>query len=174
MQITYCKEERVSIHKRKSSIKPMLMTTMACYIVSCMGSYFADIKNKEAEIRKHTIYNNKDNIAQWLQKGDIIVIDRGLRDALDYLNLKGYQTCMPSFLVKGTKQFTAEAANQTRIVTKMRQVTESANGHTKQWRLFHKVLPNSLLKTEGDLVAIVRALQNCYGAPFIQSMLKDK
>ena len=163
-----------SIHKGKPLNKPMLITTTTGYIVSCMSPYFADYKNNDAEIAKHIIYNNNENIAQWLQKGDLIVIDRSFCDALDYLHLKGYQTYMPSFLTKGTKQFTAESANQTRIVTKLRWVIERANGCIKQWRLSNKVLPNSLLKMAGDLVAIVCALQNCYGAPFIQTMSRDK
>ncbi|CAF3216884.1 unnamed protein product [Rotaria sp. Silwood2] len=163
-----------SMHKGKSLIKPMLITTTTGYIVSCMGPYFADYKNNDAEITKHIIYKNKENIGQWLEKGDILVVDRGFRDALDYLHLMGYQTYMPSFLAKGEKQFTAETANQTRFVTKVRWVIESANGRIKQWRIFDKVLPNSLLKTAGDLIAIVCALQNCYGAPFIQSISKDK
>ena len=73
-----------------------------------MGPYFADYKNNDAEIAKHIIYKNKENIAEWLQKGNIIVIDRGFRDGSDQLHLKGYQTCMSSFLARGTKQFTAE------------------------------------------------------------------
>ena len=64
--------------------------------------------------------------------------------------------------------------NETRFVTKIRWIIESANGRIKQWRIFDKVLPNSILKSVGDLVAIVCALQNAYGAPFIKSTLKDK
>lgn len=163
-----------SMHKGKPLIKPMLITTTTGYIVSCMGPYFADYKNNDAEITKHIMHKNTENIVQWLEKGDILVVDRGFRDALDYLHLMGYQIHMPSFLAKGEKQFTTETANQTRFVTKIRWVIESANGRIKQWRIFDKVLPNSLLKTAGDLVAIVCALQNCYGAPFIKSMSKDK
>ncbi|CAF4604568.1 unnamed protein product [Didymodactylos carnosus] len=120
------------------------------------------------------MYNNKENIRQWLQKGDILVVDRGFRDSLKYVKLLGYQTYMPAFLSKGSKQFDTQTANETRFVTKIRWMIESANGRIKQWRLFDKVLPNSLLKTVGDLVAIVRALLNCYGAPFIQDFSKDK
>ncbi|CAF1585446.1 unnamed protein product [Didymodactylos carnosus] len=163
-----------SLHKGKPLVKPMLITTTTGYIVACMGPYFADYKNNDAEITKHILCHNKENIAKWLRKGDILVIDRGFRDALDYLHLLGYQTHMPAFLSKGAKQFDTASANQTRFVTKIRWVIESANGRIKQWRLFDKVLPNSLLKTVGDLVAIVCALQNSYGAPFIQSMKKDK
>ena len=35
-------------------------------------------------------------------------------------------------------------------------------------------MPNSLLKTAGDLIAIVCVLQNCYGTPFVQSVSNDK
>lgn len=121
-----------SIHKGRPLIKPMLITTTTGYIVSCMGPYFADYKNNDAEITKHIIYNNKESIVEWLEKGDILVVDRGFRDALDYLHLMGYQTHMPAFLAKGAKQFTTEVANQTRFVTKVRWVIESANGRIKQ------------------------------------------
>lgn len=163
-----------SIHKGRLLIKPMLITTTTGYIVACMGPYFADYKNNDAEITKHIIYKNKENIVQWLEQGDIFVVDHGFRDALDYLHLMGYQTYIPSFLTKGTKQFTTETANETRFVTKIRWVIESANGRIKQWKIFDKVLPNFLLKTVGDLIAIVCALQNRYGTPFIKSTLKDK
>ena len=87
-----------SMQKGRPLIKPMLITTTTGYIVSCMGLYFADYKNNDAEIAKHIIYKNKESIVQWLEKGDILVVDQGFRDALDYLHLIGYQTYMPPFL----------------------------------------------------------------------------
>ena len=101
-------------------IKPMLITTTTGYIVSCVGLYFADYKNNEAEIAKHIIYKSKESIVQWLEKNDILVVDRGFRDALDYLHLMGYQTYMLPFLTKGTKQYPTDIANQSRFVTKVR------------------------------------------------------
>ncbi|CAF3390049.1 unnamed protein product [Rotaria sp. Silwood2] len=163
-----------SMHKGRPLLKPMLVVTTTGYIVSCLGPYFADYKNNDAAITKHIIYNNKENITQWLHKGDILVIDRGFRDALDYLHKHNYQTFMPAFLDKNSKQFSTRTGNETRFVTKIRWIIESANGRIKQWRIFDKVLPNSLLKTVGDLVGIVCALQNAYGAPFIKSALNDK
>ena len=136
-------------------MKPVLITTATGYIVSCIGPYFADYKNNDAEIMKHIIYKNKENIVQWLERAVILVIDRGFRDALDYLHLRGYQTYILSFLANGTKQFTAETADQTRIVTKAGWDIESINGRIKQWRTFDEVLPSSLLKTANDLVAII-------------------
>ena len=74
-------------------------------------------------------------------------------------------------LSKGTKQYPTDIANQNRFVTKVRWTIESANGRIKQWRIFDKV---SLLKTAGDLIAIVCASQNCYGTPLVQSVSKEK
>ena len=91
-----------SMQKGRPLIKPMLITTTTGYIVSCMGPYFAGYKNNDAEIAKHIIYKNKESIVQWLEKGDILVVDCGFRDALDYLHLMDYQTYMPPFLTKGT------------------------------------------------------------------------
>ena len=79
---------------------------------------------------------------------------------------------MPAF--RSAKQFSTGTDNETRFVTKIRWIIESANGRIKQWRIFDKVLPNSKLKSVGDLVAIVCAPQNAYEALFIKSTLKDK
>ena len=92
-----------SLHKGKPLVKLMLVVTTTGYIVSCMGPYFAGYKNNDAEITKHIMYNNKENIGEWLRKGDILVVDRGFRDALDHLRLLGYQTYMAALLTKGTK-----------------------------------------------------------------------
>ena len=156
-----------SIEKGRPLIKSTLMTTTTGYITSCMGPYFADHKNNYAETAKHIVYKNKANIVQWPEKGDISVVDRGFRDILDYLYLMDYQTYIPPFLTKGTKQYPTNIANQNRFITKVRWVIENANGHIKQWRIFGNVSPNSLLKRVGDLIAIVCSLQNCYDTPLI-------
>ena len=109
-----------SMHKGRPLLKPLLVVTTTGYIVSCLGQYFADYKNNDAAITKHMIYNNKENITQWSQKGDILVIDRGFRDALDYLHKHNYQTFMPAFLDKNSKQFSTRTDNETRFVTKTR------------------------------------------------------
>ncbi len=56
------------MHKDKPLVKPMLIVTTTGYIVSCLGPYFADYKNNDAEITKHIIYNNKENITRCYKK----------------------------------------------------------------------------------------------------------
>lgn len=60
----------------------------------------------------------------WLQDDDIILLDRGFRDAVPTMQTLGFHVQMPSFL-NGKKQFTTEEANQSRLVTANRWVVES-------------------------------------------------
>ena len=62
---------------------------------------------------------------------------------------------MPAFLSKAEKQFSTNEANQTRFITKIRWVVESANGRIKTWGFFYRVLPNSMIPIAGDLSSIV-------------------
>ena len=83
------------------------------YIVSALGPYFADSKNNDAEIIKKIIINNNDGLHDWLQPGDILVVDRGFRDCLPIFENFGYSIHVPNFLQKHQKQFTTEEAPET-------------------------------------------------------------
>ncbi len=68
--------------------------------------------------------NNKQDILNWLSKDDILIDDRGFRDAASTIKHFGYKVLMPSFLNR-RKQFTTQGANYTRLVTKVKWVIES-------------------------------------------------
>ena len=138
-----------------------------------LGPYFAEYKNNDATITKNIIYNNKEDILDWLKPDDVLVVDRGFRDVLDDLYTFSYKTKTPYFLSKKTNQFTTEETHQTRFVTKIRWVVESANGRIKQWRFFDKVVQNTMLKNIGDYFAIVCALMDAYRPLFIADISKD-
>ncbi|CAF3031234.1 unnamed protein product [Rotaria sp. Silwood2] len=65
-----------SVHKGKPLVKPMMIVSTDGYIISVIGPYFADSKNNDAEITKSIIYNNKEDMLDWLAPGDVIVVDR--------------------------------------------------------------------------------------------------
>ena len=52
------------------------------------------------------------------------------------------------------RQYTTEAANKSRLITKVRWVVERANGRIKQWRFLDKVVPNRLVKYIGDFAKL--------------------
>ncbi|CAF2624748.1 unnamed protein product [Rotaria sp. Silwood2] len=162
-----------SLHKGKPLVKPMMIVSSDGYIISVMGPFLADGRNNDAEITKNIIYNNKQGFTDWLHPGDLVLVDRGFRDCIPDLEKFGYKTKMPCFLKKDQSQFTTCEANQTRLVTKIRWVIESANGRVKQWQFFNKIIPNSMIEKIGDYFEIVCAMINCYRPVFIQDTSHD-
>ncbi len=142
--------------------------------MSTIGPYFGDAKNNDSEIMKNIIYNNRDDFRNWLRSGDILVIDRGFRDSLPLLDSLGYKTYMPKFLNKKQNQFTTSEANETRLTTKVRWIVESTNGRVKQWKIFDKVMYNTLIPLIGDYFSIVCAMINRFCSTFVYDTSKDE
>jgi hypothetical protein len=89
-----------------------------------VGPFLADGKNNDASIAKNIFINNEQDILNWLQDGDVIVVDRGFRDAINTIKRYGFNAEMPDF-TKGKKQLSCREANRTRCVTKVRWIIES-------------------------------------------------
>ncbi|CAF4913348.1 unnamed protein product [Rotaria magnacalcarata] len=85
----------------------------------------------------------------------------------------GLQATMPSFL-DGRRQFSAEEANKSRCITKIRWVVEVANRRLKQFKYFANTIQNSsLVYLESDM-SIACALINHYQPPMARSKLEDE
>lgn len=162
-----------SLHKGKPLVKLMMIVASDGYIISAIGPFLADRTNNDAEITKNIIYNNKEGITDWLRREDLIIVDRGFRDCIKDLEKFGYKVRMPNFLKKGQSQFSTSEAHQTRFITKIRWVVESANDRVKQWQFFNKIIPNSMTEKIGDYFQIVCAIINCYRPVFIQDTTRD-
>ena len=121
--------------------------------------------------------SNSEDIRNWFSEGDVLIVDRGFRNVIDLLNECDIKTEMPHFLKKKSekpeKQHSTEKANESRLVTKVRWVVESANGRTKQWRALRNVLPNSQIPFAGDCVKIVCSQCNAFRPPLVTSLESD-
>ncbi|CAG2250822.1 PRKDC [Mytilus edulis] len=133
-----------SMHKHRPLVKPMVFVTTSGYIISVIGPYFSDGKNNDAQIMKHIIQHDIEEFKEWVTEDDIMIVDRGFRDALDLL------------------QEMVEDSNVTRLVTKIRWVVESVNGRIKSWKYLDRVLPNSQIPFVSDYVNIACAIMNKY------------
>ncbi|XP_052099022.1 uncharacterized protein LOC127733747 [Mytilus californianus] len=153
------------MHKNRPLVKPMIIVSSTGYILSILGPYLADHKNNDAGILKHNLKTNMENMNEWIQPGDVLIVDRGFRDASEMLDDFGIQAEMPKFLPKGQKQFTTEEANASRLVTKIRWVVESVNGRLKQWKYLQNVVPNIQIPYIGDNVKLIGAICNKYKPP---------
>lgn len=154
-----------SQHKNRPLVKPMVIVSTTGYIVSVLGPYFADHKNNDASILKHNFQTNMENIKDWLQQDDVLIVDRGFRDSISFLESLGIQAQMPAFLPKGQKQHTADEANSSRLVTKIRWIVESVNGRLKQWKYLQNVVPNTQIPYIREYVCLIAALCNKYRDP---------
>jgi hypothetical protein len=106
-----------SMYKHRPLIKPMMIVSTTGYIIAVLGPYIA--KNSDADIIKHMVRTNTEEFNEWVAEGDVMVVDRGFRDAKDILEELGLEVEMPSFLGPREKQYTTADANKSRLVTKV-------------------------------------------------------
>ena len=96
------------------------MTITTGYIITIFRSFYSDYYNNDASILKHVLLNNYDDILNWVEENDIVVLDRDFRDSLGVLKALGMDTAMPSCLGKGRRQFDVYDVNRSRFITKLR------------------------------------------------------
>ena len=84
----------------------------------------------------------------------------------------GLNVALPPFL-KGCRQFTADEANQSRCVTKVRWVVEAVNARIKQFKFLSNTVQNSSLPYLEQYLSIACALINRYQVPVKTSSPED-
>ena len=52
------------------------------YVLDSIGPYFADVKNNDAGVTQHILRLIAD-LTDWLQEGDVCVVDRGFKDVIN-------------------------------------------------------------------------------------------
>ncbi|CAF1131941.1 unnamed protein product, partial [Brachionus calyciflorus] len=98
---------------------------------------------------------------------DILLVDRGFRDAVDFIQQKKIIVKMPEFLDKSQKQLTCAQANKSRFVTKCRWVIEAINGILKESFRALSQVRNSMLQHIMIDFKIACALVNCFRSRLI-------
>lgn len=97
-----------------------------------------------------------------------MTVDRGFRDVCKFLEDQGFIVKMPKLLVDGQDQFTADEANESRMVTLTRWRIEAVNGRLKSmFRFLDHVIPCSYFNHDCEvrlarLVRISCALINAF------------
>lgn len=121
-----------SMQFKRNLVKFMLFVTTNGLIAAAYGPF--EGRENDATII-HKIMNERETIFQKLQPGDVVVVDKGFRDALDAVRSRGLVVKTP----KSTKsnKLTRDDANVSRHATKTRFVVEARNSHIKnKWKYF--------------------------------------
>lgn len=131
-----------SQHKHSHLAKPTPIVAMDGFILAILPPYFSDGHNNDAAILRSEFARIENGMSDWFQNGDIFLVDRGYRDAIPWLEERGFVCWMPSLIEEGQRQLTTEQANLSRIVTKNRWVVEIRNGH---FRYIFKFLDGTII-----------------------------
>ena len=76
-----------------------------------VGPFLADGKSNDASIATNLLYQNKQAILEWLNGDtDVILTDRGFRDAIKTIEMLGFRPAILRFL-NGQKQLLVADAN---------------------------------------------------------------
>ncbi|CAF1651366.1 unnamed protein product, partial [Adineta ricciae] len=149
-----------SMHKHRNLIKPMITTATDGYILSVQGPYLADGRNNDASVAKNIFIHNEEDVLNWLNKDDVIVVDRGFRDPVKTIYRFGFNVQMPDFL-KGKKQLSSAEANHSRCVAKVRWIIESGSLNSNLINVasdFSQILsnpnPNPTLELDLNLIGV--------------------
>lgn len=152
-----------SLHKHRHLLKPTLVVAPDGFILAIFGPYFSDSANNDAGILRHELERDGDSLRNWFRNDDIVLVDRGYRDAIPFLQLLGINHKMPALVPNGHRQLSTEDANETRIITKSRWIVESRNGHFRSvFKFFDKTFNIQHAKHIGDFYRIAGSILNRY------------
>jgi len=156
------------VHKGRHLVKPVLIVAPDGYILDIQGPYFSDSKNNDAALLQNEFIRNADRMKHWLQENDIVIVDRGYRDATELLVSLGIVWKMPALLLRNQQQLNTEDANDSRLVTKSRWVVEARNGHIKSiFKFFYQMMQIQHIPNLGDFFRIAGAIINKYHPPIL-------
>ena len=120
-----------SLHKNRHLLKPTLVVAPDGFILTIVDPYFSDARNNDIAILRDQFKNDTGMLVNWFQDGDIVLVDRGYRDVIPFLQRLGINHRMPGLVQHGQRQLPTEEANDSRIVTKNRWIVEARNGHLR-------------------------------------------
>lgn len=155
-------------HKGYHLFKTSFISNTRWLHLSHKGPYFSDARNNDAAMLLKEFNDDVEGMRAWFEEGGIVLVDRGYRDATDFLEGIGIRYEMPAFLQRNERQLSTEDANRSRLVTKSRWIVESRNGHLKSiFKFFDKVVPYVHVLNLRDFYGIAGGLINRFHEPVI-------
>lgn len=154
-------KETYSVQKHRNLVKFMMAVSPDGFIIGAVGPFSA--RKNDASILTE-ILNRPDNLLfKNLRRGDVIVLDRGFRDSIRTLQMRGFIVKTPANTQSA--QLTRQQGNASRNTTKTRFVIEVRNGHMKNiWKYFKGVKIHQSLQYLRKDFEIAAALINAFSS----------
>lgn len=151
--------------KKRNFIKVMMIIAPNGTIVYALGPFPANAN--DAKILRENYENSR--VFNTMKRGDILLLDRGFRDCVEFFENLGFDVKMPKLVQNSSKkgQLTTLDANETRLVTANRFAVETRNGHLKTiFKIFNMVWGSLAIPHLMTDVTICTALINRYHKTF--------
>lgn len=153
-----------SPHKYQNLLKVFMVVCSDGYIIDVTGPHGA--KKSDASISLDILNNEEHPFHVFFNQGDIFILDRGFRDAMDELEAFGYEAHMPASVAVGETQLTTSQANESRMLTMVRWVVEVINGRIKRdFKLFRQEYFHNAMSHMFADFRIAAALTNAFHVP---------
>lgn len=94
---SFFQKQSFSSHKGRHLVKPIMQVTTSGYIVDTYGRNFADLKKNGANILTRILESNSQNIREWLNINDVMIVDRCFRGCFGPLQEMDYEKCLDYF-----------------------------------------------------------------------------
>jgi hypothetical protein len=161
-----------SMHKKRNLVKPMVVSAPDGYFLDVEGTYQAT--DNDASILLHML-QRPGGFASFFQPEDVMIVDRGFRDAGVASQEAGYRVVSPTFL-HGESQFSTLDANSARLVTKNRFSVEADNAKLKRFKLLNNTISNHHLIGDRitDFIRIAASLLNRFHVPVRRDSPEDE
>jgi hypothetical protein len=156
-------------HKKRPLVKFMSIVLPDGHVLETIGPFYSDGKNNDAGMTSKILKEKGFKVLEWLKSApnQVVVVDRGFRNVLEELEQLNVTTKMPSLDPKGKKnqQSSTEAANNSRLVTKVRWVVEAYHGRFKKFKFFDTRMHTAHLDVINECLRITTAALNAFRPP---------
>lgn len=156
-----------SEQKKMPLVKPMVGCSSDGWVLFVLGPY--DATHNDATILEDC-FSRYSNVMNTIQKEDIILVDRGFRDVVDFLtNEKNLKVYSP-----GLGQLNTTEANMSRSVTKCRWIVEQVFGRLKKkFKIFSIPAHNSTLAKDYESLLIASSFMNLFHKPILSDKMYE-
>lgn len=158
-----------SEQKKRNLVKPMMIVLEDGYVIDAPGPYYNNGANNDAGILNSLLVEGGELLRFLDPSKDQPIFDRGFRDNVRPLKMKGFRIHMPELKAKAKDQFTTAQGNISRKCTLVRWLVEAVNGRLKmKYKFFADVIPGSYLPKLTRFFRIAVALINCFSPPLME------
>lgn len=157
-----CQRKMYSVHKGANLFKEMGIVHPDGKIFDFIGPFFSDGDHNNEWMWTYIVENNCGNIRDTFDvKHDEFLADRGFNRVKNKEEMFVLRT--PADLGPKQKQLEVKDANQTRLVTRFRNVVERAFGRLKnRWKIIDDVISSVLWPKLHALIRLLAAVENAF------------